>query len=72
MSDIEPRRSGSPSRRARADRAYTLVKVTGGLLALTIVLFVLAVLGVVGGGLAVVAGILTVGSGIALRRTLKP
>jgi hypothetical protein len=72
MSDIEPRRSSSPSRRARADRAYTLVKVTGGLLALTVVLFVLAVLGIVGGGFAVAAGALTVGAGIALRRSLKP
>jgi hypothetical protein len=71
MSDIERRRSGNPSRRARADRAYTLVKVTSGLLVLTIVLFVLAVLGILGGGWAVAAGALTVGAGVALRRTLK-
>jgi hypothetical protein len=71
MSDLEPRRRGGISRRARADRAYTLVKVTSGLLLLTIVLFVLAVLGVVGGGFAVAAGALTVGAGVALRRTLK-
>jgi small-conductance mechanosensitive channel len=72
MSDLEPRRRGAPSRRDRADRAYTLVKVAGGLLVLTIVLFVLAVLGIVGGGWAVAAGALTVGAGVALRRTLKP
>jgi small-conductance mechanosensitive channel len=71
MSDLEPRRRGGLSRRARQDRAYTLVKVAGGLLVLTIVLFVLAVLDVVSGGLAVVAGALTVGAGVALRRTLK-
>jgi hypothetical protein len=71
MSDLEPRRRAQPPRRARADRAYTLVKVTSGLLVLTIVLFVLAVLGIVGGGFAVAAGALTVGAGIALRRTLK-
>jgi hypothetical protein len=71
MSDLEPRRRGGVPRRARADRAYTLVKVTSGLLVLTIVLFVLAVLGIVGGGWAVAAGALTVGAGIALRRTLK-
>jgi len=35
------------------------------------VLFVLAVLGIVGGGWAVAAGALTAGAGIALRRTLK-
>jgi hypothetical protein len=71
MSELQPRRSGSPSRRSRAGRAYTLVKVTGGLLALTIVLFVLAVLGIVGGGWAVLAAALTVGGGVVLRRTLK-
>ena len=71
MSDLEPRRRSTLSRKDRADRAYTLVLATGGLLVLTIVLFVLAVLGVVSGGLAVVAGALTAGSGIALRRTLN-
>ena len=72
MSDLEPRRRSRPSRQARADRAYTLVRITSGLLVLTIVLFVLAVIGAVSGGWAVVAGALTVGAGIALRRTLKP
>ena len=71
MSDIEPRRRGGLSRQARAGRAYTLVKVTGGLLAATIVLMVLAILGIVGGGWAVAAGALTVGAGVALRRTLS-
>jgi hypothetical protein len=71
MSDLEPRRRSDLSRKARADRAYTLVLATGGLLLLTIVLVVLAVLNIVGGGLAVVAGAVTAGSGIALRRTLK-
>jgi hypothetical protein len=72
VSDLEPRKRNRPSRQGRADRAYTLVKVTSGLLLLTIVLFVLAVVGIVGGGWAVAAGALTVGAGIALRRTLKP
>jgi hypothetical protein len=71
MSDLEPRRRSSLSRRERESRAYTLVLTTSGLLVLTIVLFVLAVLGVVGGGLAIVAGILTAGSGFMLRRTLN-
>jgi len=70
MSDIEPRRSGGVPRKQRADRAYTLVKVASGLLIATIVLMVLAVLGIVSGGWAVAAGALTVGSGVALRRTL--
>jgi hypothetical protein len=72
MSDLEPRRRGGLSRNARAGRAYTLVKVTSGLLVLTIVLFVLAVANVLGGGWAVAAGALTVGAGVALRRTLRP
>jgi small-conductance mechanosensitive channel len=71
MSDLQPRRRGNLSRRNREGRAYTLVKVTSGLLILTIVLFVLAIFGVVSGALAVVAGALTVGAGMALRRTLK-
>jgi hypothetical protein len=71
MSDLQPRRRGSPSRRERAGRAYTLVRVTGALLALTIVLFVLALLGIVGGGYAFLAGVLTVGAGVVLRRTLS-
>ena len=71
MSDLQPRRRGGLSRNARADRAYTLVKVASGLLIATIVLFVLAVLGIVGGGWAVATGALTVGAGVALRRTLN-
>jgi hypothetical protein len=71
MSDLQPRRRGGVSRQARAGRAYTLVKVASGLLALTIVLFVLAVLGIVGGGWAIAAGALTVGAGVALRRNLQ-
>ena len=71
MSDLEPRRRSRMSRKDRESRAYTLVLVTSGFLILTIVLFVLAVLGVVGGGLAVASGAITAGSGIALRRTLK-
>jgi hypothetical protein len=71
MSELEPRRRSGLSRNARADRAYTMVKVASGLLVATIVLFVLAILGIVGGGWAVAAGALTAGAGIALRRTLK-
>jgi hypothetical protein len=53
MSDLEPRRRGGLSRKAREDRAYTLVLATGGLALLTVVLVVLAVLGVVSLGAAV-------------------
>jgi hypothetical protein len=71
MPDLEPRRRSGMSRKARADRAYTLVVATSGLLILTVVLFVLALLGILGGGPAVIAGILTAAAGIMLRRTLR-
>jgi hypothetical protein len=71
MPDLEPRRRSGMSRKARADRAYTLVVATSGLLILTVVLFVLALLGILGGGPAVIAGILTAAGGIMLRRTVR-
>jgi hypothetical protein len=73
MSDLEPRRrSGSGlSRKQREQRAYTLTLATGGLAVLTIALVVLAVVGVTGFGLAVLAALLTAGSGYLLRRTLN-
>ena len=73
MSDLEPRRrSGTPSRQARERRAYKLVLTTGGLLVVSLVLFVLAVLGFGVAGYAVVAAMLAAGSGFMLRRTLGP
>jgi hypothetical protein len=73
MSDLEPRRrSGATPRKAREQRAYTLVLATGGLAVLTIVLVVLAIVGAVGFGAAVVAGLLTAGGAVLLRRTLNP
>jgi hypothetical protein len=71
MSDLEPRRRSAPSRRAREERAYKLVLATGGLAVLTVALVILAVVGVVGGGLAFLAALLTAGSGFLLRRTLS-
>ena len=73
MSDLEPRRRSTLSRKERAGRAYTLVLATSGLAVLTAVLLVLAiVLSSVGIGPAIIAGLLTAGSGIMLRRTLNP
>jgi len=71
MSDLEPRRRSGLSRRSRERRAYNLALATGGLALLAIVLVILAVAGVVGLGPAVVAGLLAVGSGLLLRRTLS-
>jgi hypothetical protein len=72
MSDLERRRSSGLSRKQREQRAYTLTLATGGLAVLTIALVVLAVVGVTGFGLAIVAAMLTAGSGFLLRRTLSP
>jgi hypothetical protein len=72
MSDLEPRRRSAPSRKAREQRAYTLVVATSGLVMLTVVLVILAVVGVVGLGPAIVAGLLAAGGGLLLRRTLNP
>jgi hypothetical protein len=71
MSDIEPRRRSGLSRKSREDRAYKLVLATGGLAVLTVALVILAVVGVVGGGAAIVAALLTAGSGFLLRRSLN-
>jgi hypothetical protein len=72
MSDLEPRRRSSVSRRDRADRAYKLVLATGGLAVLTAVLLVLAIVGVVGGGYWIITAIAAVVSGLLLRRALNP
>ena len=71
MPDIEPSRRAGMSRRAREDRAYKLVLATGGLAVLTIALIVLAIVGIVGSGPAIVALLATLGAGFLLRRTLN-
>ena len=72
MSDLEPRRRGGLSRRAREDRAYNLVLATGALGVATIALVVLAALGLVGFGWAFITALLTAGSGFMLKKTLNP
>ena len=72
MSDLEPRRGGGISRRQREQRAYTLVLATGGLALATIVLVILAVLGVTGLGPAVITALLAGGGALLLKRTLSP
>ena len=58
------------TRREREQRAYQLTLATGGLAAATVVLVVLAALGVTGGGLPVLTAILAVICFVLLRRTL--
>jgi hypothetical protein len=72
MSDLEPRRRSGLSRKAREQRAYTLTLATGGFAVLTLVLLVLAVVGIGSFGFAILTGLLAAGSGLMLRRTLNP
>ena len=72
MSDLERRRGARMSRRERERRAYSLVLATGGFAAITLVLVVLAVLGITGFAPAVVTALLAGGSAVLLKRTLSP
>lgn len=70
MSELQ--RSGSRlPRKAREERAYRLVLATGTLALLTVVGFVLAVAGVIGGGIPFLAAALAVVCGLVLRRTVR-
>jgi high-affinity Fe2+/Pb2+ permease len=69
---VPERRSGSRvSRREREQRAYRLVVATGAFGALFVAAFVLSLIGVLGGGWAVLMALLTVLCGLLLRRTLR-
>ena len=70
MADLE-RRSGSRlSRRAREQRAYQLTLATSVLAVVTVVGIMLAIFGVIGGGVPILTAILAVAAGLWLRRTL--
>lgn len=68
---LEPRGSRMP-RRAREKRAYTLVMVGGVSTLFAVVGLVLAVLGVIGIGLPLLAIIVAVVCGLLFRRTVSP
>lgn len=70
MSDLSPRRRSGLSRRQREDRAYQLV-VAGGIAGLVAVVgIVLAVIGVVGSGVPVLALIVAAICGLLFRKTV--
>jgi fatty acid desaturase len=70
MSDVAPRSGGPPSRRAREQRAYRLV-VTGGVAgAVAVAGAVLAIVGVVGWWLPILAVIVAAICGLIFRRTV--
>jgi hypothetical protein len=71
MGDLAPRSGGPPSRRAREQRAYRLV-VTGGVAGTVAVAgAVLAVFGVIGWALPVVAAIVAAICLLLFRRTVS-
>jgi putative flippase GtrA len=70
MGDLAPRSGGPPSRRSREQRAYQLV-VTGGVAgAVAVVGVVLAVVGVLGWWLPILAVIVAAICGLLFRRTV--
>jgi sulfite exporter TauE/SafE len=71
MVDLERRPSSRVSRRQRERRAYQLVLATGALAVVAVVGIVLAIAGVVGGTIPVLASVLAVVCGLLLRRTLS-
>ena len=71
MSDLERRSGSRPSRRQREQRAYNLVLATGGLGVVFIVGAVLAIVGVIGWSIPILAAILAVIAGVLFRRTVS-
>jgi putative flippase GtrA len=72
MTDLTPRPSPTPARRQREERAYRLVVAGGSAAVVTVVTLVLAVLGIIGFGIPVLAAIVTVLCAILFRRTVAP
>ena len=72
MSNIEPRGTSRPTRRNKEQRAYRLVLATGGLGVVAVVGALLAIVGIIGWSVPVIAAILAVICGILFRRTVRP
>jgi hypothetical protein len=70
MNDVSRRRERTP-RRTRERRAYQLVLVGGGAAALAVLGFVLAIVGVIGIGLPLLAAVVAVICGLLFRATVS-
>ena len=70
MSDLTPSSGGRLSRSTRERRAYRLVVVGGTAAAVAVVTFVLAVVGVMGFGVFLLAAIVAVVCGFLFRRAV--
>jgi hypothetical protein len=71
MTDLSPRPNRTP-RRAREDRAYKLVLAGGAAATVAVVTFVLAIVGVMGYGIPVLAALVAILCGWLFRRTVSP
>jgi hypothetical protein len=71
MSDLEPRGSSRPSRKAKEERAYRLVLASGGLGLVAVVGALLAIVGIIGWSVPVIAAILAVVCVILFRRVVR-
>lgn len=71
MSDLERRTGSRPSRRQREQRAYNLVLAGGALGLVFVVGTVLAILGVIGWSIPILAAILAVVCALLFRRTVS-
>jgi putative flippase GtrA len=71
MTDLSPRPNRTPSRRSREDRAYKLVLAGGAATVVAVVTLVLAVVGIMGFGVPVLAALVAVLCGWMFRRTVS-
>jgi ABC-type bacteriocin/lantibiotic exporter with double-glycine peptidase domain len=71
MSDLERRSGSRPSRRQREQRAYNLVLAGGTLAIVFAVTTLLAILGVMGWSIPILAAILAVVCALLFRRTVR-
>ena len=71
MSDLSPRTSRPLSRRQREERAYRLVMVGGAAAVVAVVGVALAALGVLGGGVPLLAIVVAAICGLLFRRTVS-
>jgi hypothetical protein len=71
MSDLERRSGSRPSRRQREQRAYNLVLAGGALGLVFVVGTLLAIFGVIGWGIPILAAILAVVCALLFRRTVR-
>ena len=71
MSDLERRSGSRPTRRKREQRAYNLVMVGGALGLVFVVGTLLAIFGVIGWNIPILAAILAVICALVFRRTVR-